>query len=196
VENSSFSNTKVRAKKVVFLDRDGVINKDSPEYIKGWSEFEFLPGSLAAIQELTSSGFEIIIITNQSAINRNIITKDQLETMHIRLHKAVASNGGKIKDIFFCPHTPEEGCNCRKPKPGLIYRAQHKYQIDLAHSAMVGDSAKDIECAKRAGCKYAILVKTGNGVEAENILSAKAIVPDYVAQDLLAAANWTMRSLS
>ena len=182
--------------RVVFLDRDGVINKDSPAYIKSWAEFEFLPGSLEAIRKLTLSGFEIIIITNQSAINRKIITINQLETMHSRLNEAVESNGGKIRDIFFCPHTPEEVCSCRKPKPGLIYRAQKKYQIDLERSAMVGDSAKDIECAKNAGCRYAILVKTGNGMKAENRLTEKAIYPDFVAQDLLAAANWTVRLLS
>jgi len=194
--NSDDNKGKEMLQRVVFLDRDGVINKDSPSYIKSWAEFEFLPGSLEAIRKLTLSGFEIIIITNQSAINRKIITIDQLETMHTRLNEAVESNGGKIRDIFFCPHTPEEVCICRKPKPGLIYRARKKYQIDLERSAMVGDSAKDIECAKNAGCRYAILVKTGNGMKAENRLTEKAICPDFVAQDLLDAANWTVRFLS
>lgn len=196
MQNLNCDNTKEISQRVVFLDRDGVINKDSPEYIKSWAEFEFLPGSLEAIQQLTLSRFEIIIITNQSAVNRKIITKDQLEYMHRQLNKAVESKGGKIKDIFFCPHTPEEACTCRKPHPGLIYRARQKYQLDLASSAMVGDSAKDIECARNAGCRYAILVKTGNGIEAENILTDKAIHPDFVAQDLLDAANWMMRTLS
>lgn len=194
--NSDDNKGKEMLQRVVFLDRDGVINKDSPSYIKSWAEFEFLPGSLEAIRKLTLSGFEIIIITNQSAINRKIIAIDQLETMHTRLNEAVESNGGKIRDIFFCPHTPEEVCICRKPKPGLIYRARKKYQIDLERSAMVGDSAKDIECAKNAGCRYAILVKTGNGMKAENRLTEKAIYPDFVAQDLLDAANWTVRFLS
>lgn len=196
VQHLSYDNREEKTKKVVFLDRDGVINKDSPEYIKSWAEFEFLPGSLEAIQQLTLNRFEIIIITNQSAVNRNIITLDQLEFMHRQMKKAVASSGGKIKDIFFCPHIPEEACTCRKPKPGLIYLARQKYQIDLARSAMVGDSAKDIECARYAGCRYAILVKTGNGAEAENILTHRAIHPDFVAQDLLDAASWMIRSLS
>lgn len=195
MDNSSDDRAKEKTQKVVFLDRDGVINKDSPAYIKSWAEFEFLPGSLEAIRKLTLSGFEIIIITNQSAINRKIITIDQLEYMHTRLNEAVESNGGKIKDIFFCPHTPEEVCICRKPKPGLIYRARQKYQIDLGRSAMVGDSAKDVACAKNAGCRYAILVKTGNGMKAENRLTEKAVYPDFVAQDLLDAANWTVRFL-
>jgi len=194
VRNSNYDNAKGRTKKVVFLDRDGVINKDSPEYIKNWNEFEFLPGSLEAIKQLTLRRFEVIIITNQSAVNRKLITKDDLEYLHNRLNKTVESNGGQIGDIFFCPHTPEEACTCRKPKPGLIYRAQQRYQIDLANSAMVGDSAKDIECARNAGCKYAILVKTGNGIEAENTLNQKAIHPDFVAQDLLDAVHWILRS--
>jgi D-glycero-D-manno-heptose 1,7-bisphosphate phosphatase len=194
--NSSCDNTKGRTKKVVFLDRDGVINKDSPEYIKSWAEFEFLPGSLEAIRQLALNKFEIIIITNQSAVNRKLMTKDDLKYLHNRLNKAVESKGGQIRDIFFCPHTPEEECACRKPRPGLIYRAQQKYQIDLSSTAMVGDSAKDIECARNAGCRYAILVKTGNGIEAENILNHKAIYPDFVAQDLLDAANWILHCQS
>lgn len=195
-EKFSGNSGKEMSKKVVFLDRDGVINKDSPAYIKSWDEFEFLPGSLEAIQQLTLNHFEIIIITNQSAVNRKLITKDQLETMHRRLNKAVESKGGKIRGIYFCPHTPDEGCTCRKPNPGLIYRARQKYQIDPASSVMVGDSVKDIECARNAGCRYSILVKTGNGIEAEKILADKAIYPDFVAQDLLDAANWMIRTLS
>jgi D-glycero-D-manno-heptose 1,7-bisphosphate phosphatase len=196
MRNSSCDNTKRRTKKVVFLDRDGVINKDSPEYVKSWAEFEFLPGSIEAIRQLALNRFEIIIITNQSAVNRKLITKDDLKYLHNRLNKAVESKGGQIRDIFFCPHTPEEACTCRKPKPGLICRAQQKYQIDLSSTAMVGDSAKDIECARNAGCRYAILVKTGNGIEAENILNHKAIHPDFVAQDLLDAANWILHCQS
>ena len=182
------------SRKVVFLDRDGVINQDSPEYIKSWAEFTFLPGSLEAIKQLTINGFEIIVITNQSAVNRHLITKDELEHIHTLMKKAVETKGGKIDDIFFCPHTPEEFCSCRKPKAGLIYIAQKKYQIDLAISAMVGDSVKDIECARDAGCRYAILVKTGNGVKAEQILAKKAIKPDYVARDLYDATNWILRA--
>jgi D-glycero-D-manno-heptose 1,7-bisphosphate phosphatase len=103
---------------------------------------------------------------------------------------AVQSNGGEIKDIFFCPHIPEDQCDCRKPNPGLIYKAKRRYQIDLETSIMVGDSAKDIECARNAGCGSAILVKTGNGVMAEKMLEERMIHPDFVARDLLAAVNW------
>ena len=113
-------------KRVVFLDRDGVINQDSPDYIKNWAEFHFLPGSLTAIRNLTDKGFTPIVITNQSAVNRQLITAKRLADIHAKMIAAIRSRGGEIKDIFFCPHTPEESCNCRKPKPGLILEAQRK----------------------------------------------------------------------
>lgn len=177
-------------KKVVFLDRDGVINRDSPDYITCWSEFEFLPGSLEALTKLTQNGFTTIVITNQSVINRNMVTGETLDHIHSMMKKHIQSKGGKITDIFFCPHKPEDGCDCRKPKPGLIYKAEKRYRIDIGSSIMVGDSAKDIECARNAGCGYSLLVKTGNGIQAEKILKDKAIYPDHVARNLLSAVDW------
>jgi len=177
-------------RKVVFLDRDGVINRDSPNYIKSWSEFEFLSGSLEAIKLLTLNGFANIIITNQSVINRKMVSEKVLNYIHTMMKTAVKSQGGKIKDIFFCPHMPEDRCNCRKPNPGLIFKAKQKYRIDIAASVMVGDSAKDVECARNAGCGHAVLVKTGNGNEAEKILREKSIYPDLIARDLLEAVGW------
>lgn len=179
-----------KKQKVVFLDRDGVINRDSPDYIKSWSEFEFLPGSLEALKQLTLNGFTIIVVTNQSVIHRNMVTAKTLDTIHAKMKEAVQSNGGEIKDVFFCPHIPEDRCDCRKPNPGLIYKAKKRYRIDLETSIMVGDSAKDIECARNAGCGCAILVQTGNGIAAETMLEERMIRPDFVARDLLAAANW------
>jgi D-glycero-D-manno-heptose 1,7-bisphosphate phosphatase len=176
--------------KVVFLDRDGVINRDSPDYIKSWSEFKFLPGSLRALEKLTRKGFGLIVITNQSAVNRGMMSLKDLDLIHARMRTTVAAGGGKISDVFFCPHTPDEGCRCRKPEPGLIHQACRRYAIDLKNAWMVGDSAKDIECARNAGCGRTILVRTGNGAEAQTILARKNISPDYVAEDLDAAADW------
>ncbi|MFV9644916.1 MAG: D-glycero-beta-D-manno-heptose 1,7-bisphosphate 7-phosphatase [Desulfobacterales bacterium] len=181
---------KTMLQKVVFLDRDGVINWDSPDYIKSWEEFEFFPKSIEAIRLLNVNGFATIIITNQSVINRNMVSKEGLEYIHALMKKAVQSGGGEIKDIFYCPHTPEDGCDCRKPEPGLIYQAQKKYQIDLPTSVMVGDSAKDIECARRAGCGLSVLVKSENFSNAERLLSEKKILPDYTASNLYDAVIW------
>lgn len=176
--------------KVVFLDRDGVINRDSPDYVKSWSEFEFLPGSIEAIRNLTVSGFATILITNQSAVNRRLISDSELQTIHTHMKAALRRRDGHIQDIFFCPHRPDERCACRKPKAGLIHQAQSKYRIDLSQSFMVGDNAKDIECARNAGCGCAILVQSGLGADAAEILAARDIHPDFIARDLSEAVNW------
>lgn len=177
-------------KKIVFLDRDGVINKDSSDYIKHWEEFHFLPGSLDAIKQLSDNGYTVILITNQSVINRNMVSKKTLRQIHDNLIQSVLEHGGKITDIFYCPHRPDEHCACRKPATGLINQAAEKYRIDPARAIMIGDSAKDILCAKNAGCKTSILVGTGNGPEATRFFSGRNDGPDYYFPDLYSAVRW------
>lgn len=190
----SSSPNKSGPQRFVFLDRDGVINRDSPDYIKSWEEFEFLPGSIEAIRLLTQTGFKIIIITNQSIINRHMATLQTLEHLFSMMQRELKREGGLITDIFFCPHRPDENCACRKPSPGMILQAQKKHGIDLAASTMIGDSAKDIQCAIRAGCGRTILVQTGNGIEDQKRLEMRNISPDRVARDLLDAARWLIGS--
>jgi len=185
---------KVLLSNVVFLDRDGVVNRDSLLYVTSWSEFEFLPRSLEAIRDLTHCGFTVILITNQSAVARRMITLSELENIHRRMQQAVATAGGRVTDIFFCPHHPDDGCSCRKPQPGLISKAASKHPMDLSAAVLVGDSAKDIECARNAGCGRAVLVRTGNGRQAEKELAARHIVPAFVAEDLYDAARWIIAS--
>jgi D-glycero-D-manno-heptose 1,7-bisphosphate phosphatase len=185
-ERSAMSDT------TIFLDRDGVINEDSPDYITCWAEFHFIPGSLDALARLTRSGCTIIIITNQSAINRRWVTSTQLETMHRRLRQAVLDSGGRVTDIFYCPHRPDEGCGCRKPKPGLIFAARDRYGIDLSRAVMVGDSAKDIRAGQAAGCGRTVLVQTGNGMTAIQALEESGHRPDHVAADLDRAVQWIL----
>ena len=180
--------------RVVFLDRDGVINKDSPEFVKSRDEFEFLPGSLAALSRLSNAGFETIIVTNQSAINRGITTLAALQEIHRVLRETAQQRGGNIKDIFFCPHKPEEGCECRKPKPGMIRQACERYVIDLNTAVMVGDSTKDIECGHNGGCSATVLVRTGNGVDTEKELINRKIPVDHVADNLSAAVDWILET--
>ena len=177
-------------KKVAFLDRDGTINRDSHNYIKGREDFEFLPGSLDAIKNLTRNGFVNFVITNQSAVPRKLISQDELEFVHNMMMETVARDGGEIKDVFYCPHMPAENCDCRKPEPGLIYQARDKYGIDLRETVMVGDSAKDIECARRAGCGLAVLVKSGLDDDVEDELETRQIQADFVANDLHEAVEW------
>ncbi len=177
-------------KYTVFLDRDGVINNDSSAYIKTESEFSFIDKSPEAVALLTSAGFDVIVITNQSAIARKYTTIKELGKIFTKMKSGTKDAGGEIKDIFYCPHLPDAGCDCRKPEPGMIFQAQKKYKIDLQFSCMIGDSVKDIECAKNAGCNFSILVKTGNGKKAEKLLAAKGIKPDFVANNLFEAVQW------
>jgi len=174
----------------IFLDRDGVINEDSPNYIKSPDEFHFIPGSPEAVALLTRKGFEVILITNQSALGRQMITLDTLEAIFDKMRAGIEGAGGEVKDVFYCPHTPDEGCECRKPRPGMILSAMDKYGIDPDSAVMVGDSAKDIECGRAAGCGSTVLVATGNGSKALEVLSEKGISPDFFADDLLAAVQW------
>lgn len=176
--------------KVVFLDRDGVINRDSAEYIKSREEFEFLTGSIAALVRLRKAGYDVIVITNQSAVNRGMITLKGLDDMHHMMKKTIQRHGGQIRDIYYCPHRPDEGCDCRKPKPGLILKACDQYTIDLNHATMVGDSTKDIECARNAGCARVVLVKTGNGPKSEKELKDGGTAVDFVAENLYDAVDW------
>lgn len=147
--------------KVVFLDRDGVINYDSLNYIKSLDEFILIPGSLSAISKLSQHGYNVYVITNQSAIARNLADISIINDLHQYLRESVYHAGGHIDGIYFCPHHPDQGCHCRKPRTGLIDQAVAENYIDVGSAVMVGDKLTDIECAKRAGCKRAYLVMTG-----------------------------------
>ncbi|MBL0713210.1 MAG: D-glycero-beta-D-manno-heptose 1,7-bisphosphate 7-phosphatase [Desulfosarcina sp.] len=181
-------NDAARGPRVVFLDRDGVINRDSADYVTAWEQFEFLPGSLAAIAALTAAGIEVIVITNQAAIARGLMTPETLEDMHQHLGRIVAQNGGRIKAIFHCPHHPDDRCSCRKPRPGMILQARDRYGLDLKQTIMIGDRAKDIDCGIQAGCGRTILVLSGLR-DARPELQSNGLEPDRTAADLAAAVR-------
>ena len=176
----------------VFLDRDGVINRDSPDYIKSRTEFHPLPGSIEAIVRLSRQGVRVIVITNQSAVNRGMISLAELRAIHSELRVGVSDRGGRIDDILFCPHHPEEHCDCRKPKPGMILEACKRHGIDAAQCVMVGDSAKDILAGRAAGCAAAVLVRTGNAENALRTLAENDHRPDRILADLAATADWIL----
>jgi D-glycero-D-manno-heptose 1,7-bisphosphate phosphatase len=175
--------------KVIFLDRDGVINYDSPDYVRSWDAFRFLPGSLEALAALTAAGYTLIVITNQAGVGRGLIPPEVLEDMHRRMRQAVHDHGGRIFDIFHCPHRVDEHCDCRKPAPGMIQQAAARHRIDTAGTIMIGDNAKDIDCGRRAGCGATILVRTGNGSQAQKDLADQGIQPAAVADNLMEAAG-------
>ena len=175
-----------------FLDRDGVINADSETYIKSVAEFHLLPGSVAAIARLTAAGWQVIVVTNQSALQRGLLSAQGLERIHGHMCRAITQAGGQVLDIFHCPHGPGDDCDCRKPKPGMILRAQRRHGIDLSQAVMIGDSARDIACGFNAGCGCAILVRTGNGPAALRTLNDQSLAADHVAADLAAAVEWLL----
>jgi D-glycero-D-manno-heptose 1,7-bisphosphate phosphatase len=178
-------------RKVVFIDRDGVINHDSPEYIKSEDEFVFIEGSPDAFGLLEKNGLEAVIITNQSVIGRKLVSPEGLERIFEKMRKGINEAGGRILDIFFCPHVPEDRCGCRKPEPGLLEAAAQKYGIDMNASFMIGDSSKDLAAAEKAGIGIKILVRTGNGEKTlAKIRNGEISRPDYVAANLLDAVSW------
>lgn len=158
--------------KAVFLDRDGVINRKAPTeggYVTSWEEMEILPGVAQAIECLNRAGFQVIVVTNQRAIAKGLITPEQLESIHERMCEYLASAGAKIDAIYYCPHELEPPCACRKPQPGMLLEATRAHDIDLAASWMIGDSEKDVEAGKRAGCRTVRLATdpqaTGTGAD-------------------------------
>ena len=176
--------------KVVFLDRDGVISKDSADHIKSWDEFHFLPNAKEAIKLLTDHGFHIVLITNQSVIARGMTTIEELESMHNNMKGEIEEYGGKIEKIYYCPHHPDEGCDCRKPKPGMLLRAIKENNIDPTKSFMVGDRMMDVEVGKKVGCKTVIIPSERGQRE----MMESSIKPDYVAKDLLDTSKWIIKN--
>ena len=144
-------------KKAVFLDRDGVINKERKDYVKSIEEFQILNNIPKSIKMLKEKGFLVIVITNQSAINRGLITIETLNEIHNYLQNFLKENNTSIDDFYFCPHRPDENCQCRKPNPGMLIKAVQDYDIDMNQSFMIGNSLTDIQAAQKAGCKGILL---------------------------------------
>ena len=139
--------------KTVFLDRDGVINQERSDYVKSISELEIYPNVAKNIKLLKDAGFLVVVITNQSAVNRGIITHEMINQIHNSIQDHLKKHGTFLDGFYYCPHTPNENCNCRKPKPGLLQQAILELNIDLNSSWMIGDSDSDIEAADSVGCK-------------------------------------------
>ncbi len=153
----------------VLLDRDGVINDDSDEYIKSPEQWRPLPGSLEAIALLNRHGFQVAVITNQSGVARGFLDEATLAQIHAKMRREAQAHGGRITAVYYCPHGPDSACPCRKPKPGLLKQFAADWQANLAETVMVGDAFRDVQAAWAAGAQ-AVLVKTGKGLKtlAEN----------------------------
>ena len=145
----------LQPKKVIFLDRDGVINKKAQkaDYIKRWDEFEFLPGSTEAMILLTKNAYEIYIISNQAGVAREMMTEDNLKEIDEKMRNELRKHSAGISDIYYCPHGWDEGCECRKPKPGMFFQAAREHHIDLTKAIFIGDDERDLQAGDAAGCK-------------------------------------------
>ncbi|MHA1491057.1 MAG: D-glycero-beta-D-manno-heptose 1,7-bisphosphate 7-phosphatase [Promethearchaeota archaeon] len=174
-------------KRAIFLDRDGVINKEV-NYLSNPKNFEFIKGSIKALKILKRKGYLLIVITNQAGIARGYFTEENLKKIHQKMISILDKSSVVLDDIYYCPHHPDftGPCDCRKPKPGMILKAQKKYNIDLKNSFMVGDTLRDIETGLTAKCKT-VLVLTGHGLKEKKKI--KKLKPDYVFKNLFEFAK-------
>ena len=171
---------------LIILDRDGVINEDSDEFIKSPTEWVPIRGSMEAIARLHRAGWRVVVATNQSGIARNLFDLDMLARIHETMHRRVIESGGLIDAVFFCPHGPDDACSCRKPLPGLFHDIAARLQIDLQGVPAIGDSLRDIQAARAAGAAP-MLVKTGKGFGTVSHPDFDPQVP--VFNDLYGAVN-------
>lgn len=171
--------------RLVILDRDGVINHDSPSFVKSSDEWEPIPGSLEAIARLCRAGFHVVVFTNQSGLARGLFDQATLDAIHAKMRAAIQTAGGELAAIYFCPHGPDDSCECRKPRPGMLHQIGRDFGQSLAGVPVIGDSKRDLQAAQAVGAR-AILVRTGNGADTEragNSLGAE------VYDDLAAVAD-------
>lgn len=175
--------------KLIILDRDGVINFDSDQFIKSPDEWKPIPGSLEAIARLSREGWRVVVATNQSGLARGLFEMATLNAIHAKMHKAVGQAGGRIEAVFYCPHSAEMECNCRKPRPGLFEEIATRYGRDLHDVPAVGDSLRDLLAAASVGARP-LLVKTGKG---RKTLAAGGLPEDTpVFDDLMAAVEYLL----
>jgi histidinol-phosphate phosphatase family protein len=182
------SKTKHALSKVIFLDRDGTIIEDKV-FLGNPDEIEFFPGAIEAIKILRRLGYKIVVISNQSGIGRGILTKKMVNQVNESFLRSLKGKDAPVDALFFCPHHPDDNCDCRKPKTGMIKKAATELKLDLKDAVVIGDHLCDIELGKNIGAKT-VLVLTGHGKKELDESENAHIEPDFVAKDLLDAANW------
>lgn len=183
------------ALKLVILDRDGTINQDRDDYVKSEAEWVPLPGALEAIARLNHAGWHVVVASNQSGLGRGLFDVSALNAMHTKMHKLLATAGGRVEAIFYCPHGPEQACRCRKPAPGLFEQIGERYGVSLQGVPTVGDTARDLIAGAAVGCEPH-LVLTGKGAAWREPLAAGQSLPvnfpvgTRVHDNLAAFAAW------
>jgi D,D-heptose 1,7-bisphosphate phosphatase len=174
----------------VFLDRDGTLNEDAG-YLHDPARLVLFPGVADAVRRLNKAGIPVLLVTNQSGIGRGYYATEDMEALHSELARQLAAEGAQLDAIYHCHHTPDAGCPCRKPAPGLLLQAAADHALDLGASFMIGDKLSDLQAGERAGCRT-ILVLTGDGRQTQEDLRHLALSPNRVAEDLAQAVNWIL----
>ncbi len=177
----------------VFLDRDGVIIENVSTYVRSWADVRLIPGAIDALIHISQSPYKIVIVTNQSAVGRKIISTAQADRINSRLLDIIRQAGGRIDGLFMCPHAPIDHCDCRKPKPGLILQASQQLDIDLENSLLIGDAISDLLAGQAAGVGQTVLVRTGRGASQEAISHPRNLKPFLVFDDLAQALGTLIR---
>jgi D-glycero-D-manno-heptose 1,7-bisphosphate phosphatase len=179
--------------KAIFLDRDGVINKDPGfgDYIKSWKEFEFMPGSIEAIKLLNKHGYEIFVISNQAGVAKGLFSKKALDEITTNMLKEIEAQGGKIRWVSYCTHASNAGCDCRKPNTGQIKKATKGLDIDFKNMYFVGDSRLDVGAGNNMGCKTILLLTGKEDPEDAKQWQCK---PDFIKNNLMEAVKWVLKN--
>lgn len=175
----------------IFIDRDGVINKDpggwtKAGYVTEWKDFHFVPGTLEALRILKDKGIKVIVASNQGGVNKGFYTKERLNRINSLMLKEIRKSGADIEEVFYCIHRDEDNCNCRKPKPGMLETAAKKYGINPKETYFVGDDKKDIIAGKKIGCKTVLVL---SGKSSKKDVKDWQEKPDYIFKDLLEAVK-------
>ena len=173
----------------VFLDRDGVIIENVATYVRSWADVIVFPQALKALARLCLTPYKIVIITNQSAVGRGILTLAEAQAINDRLLQVIRQSGGRVDGVYMCVHAPPQGCECRKPRPGLIMRASSELSLDLKRSILVGDALSDIQAGQNAGIPTNILVRTGRGVAQSRLPEAQGLQPFLIYDQLEGAVD-------
>lgn len=173
----------------MFLDRDGVLIENRPDYVRQWSHVTILPKAIDALSGFQRAGFKIIIVTNQAAVGRGMMTLNDAQMINERLVKTIKERGGWVDGVFMCPHKPEDNCACRKPRPGLLLQAAREFSIDIRSSWMVGDAWTDLLAGKAAGVEGTIMVRTGRGAAQLEQTQPEGVQHFLICEDVFDAFN-------
>jgi len=183
--------------KYLFIDRDGVINKDpggwtETGYVSEWKDFHFIPGTLDALKILKEKGVKVIVASNQGGVNKGIYTQEQLNKVNDLMLKEIKKNQADIEEVFYCIHKDEDNCACRKPKPGMLEMAAKKYNVDVKRIYFIGDDKKDILAGKKIGCKTILVLSGKSSLKSVESWDQK---PDHIFKNLLEAVNWLTKEI-